>query len=72
VKERASEIMPRYIKKDFPVHDIRRFLEPGPIVLVCSAYKNDTKHHDHALMRTLTMHAIVQSTGMGRRDRPCR
>jgi len=34
--------MPRYIKKDFPVHDIRRFLEPGPIVLVSSAYKNDT------------------------------
>jgi flavin reductase (DIM6/NTAB) family NADH-FMN oxidoreductase RutF len=30
------------IKKDFPVENIRRFLEPGPIVLVSSAYKNET------------------------------
>lgn len=29
-------------KKDFPVGDIRRFLEPGPIVLVSSAYKGKT------------------------------
>jgi hypothetical protein len=28
--------MPNYIKKDFPVENIRRFLEPGPIVLVSS------------------------------------
>src|SRR6201986_1117294 len=34
--------MPRYTKKDFPSHNVRRFLEPGPIVLVSSAYKNDT------------------------------
>jgi flavin reductase (DIM6/NTAB) family NADH-FMN oxidoreductase RutF len=31
--------MPRYRKRDFPVDDIRRFLEPGPIVLVSSAWK---------------------------------
>jgi flavin reductase (DIM6/NTAB) family NADH-FMN oxidoreductase RutF len=31
-----------YIKKDFPVSDIRRFLEPGPIVLVSSACKCKT------------------------------
>ncbi len=29
-------------KRDFPVHEIRRFLEPGPIVLVSSAYKGET------------------------------
>ena len=26
-----------YDKKDFPVSNVRRFLEPGPIVLVSSA-----------------------------------
>lgn len=31
--------MPRYNKRNFPVSDIRRFLEPGPIVLVSSAWK---------------------------------
>ncbi len=34
--------MPSYLKKDFPVSDIRRFLEPGPIVLVSSAWKGET------------------------------
>jgi flavin reductase (DIM6/NTAB) family NADH-FMN oxidoreductase RutF len=29
------------MKKDFPVDQIRRFLEPGPIVLVSSAYKGE-------------------------------
>lgn len=28
------------IKKDFPVEDVRRFLEPTPTVLVTSAYKD--------------------------------
>jgi flavin reductase (DIM6/NTAB) family NADH-FMN oxidoreductase RutF len=28
-----------YRKKDFPVSEIRRFLEPGPVVLVSSAWK---------------------------------
>ncbi|MDE1170088.1 MAG: flavin reductase family protein [Verrucomicrobium sp.] len=34
--------MPRlkaYAKKDFPTHKIRRYLEPGPVVLVTSAWK---------------------------------
>ena len=31
----------RYRKQDFPVADIRRFLEPGPIVLVSSAWKGE-------------------------------
>lgn len=32
--------MKKYTKKDFPVDDVRRFLEPGPIVLVSSAWKD--------------------------------
>ena len=31
-----------YRKKNFPVDDVRRFLEPGPIVLVSSAWKGET------------------------------
>ncbi len=31
--------MTSYTKRDFPVSDVRRFLEPGPIVLVSSAWK---------------------------------
>jgi hypothetical protein len=31
--------MKTFRKKDFLVSEIRRFLEPGPIVLVSSAYK---------------------------------
>lgn len=34
--------MKRYAKKDFPVSNVRRFLEPGPIVLVSSAWKGKT------------------------------
>ncbi len=30
-----------YKKTDFPVGDIRRFIEPGPIVLVSSAWKGE-------------------------------
>lgn len=33
--------MKSYIKKDFPVDGVRRFLEPGPIVLVSSAWKGE-------------------------------
>ena len=34
--------MPTSIKKDFPTCNVRRFLEPGPIVLVSSAHKRQT------------------------------
>src|SRR4029434_5005314 len=34
--------MKAYDKKDFPVDRIRRFLEPGPIVLVSSAWSGKT------------------------------
>src|SRR5947207_7543507 len=34
--------MRAFTKRDFPVSKIRRFLEPGPIVLVSSAWKGQT------------------------------
>lgn len=34
--------MNSYAKQDFPVSEIRRFLEPGPIILVSSAWKGAT------------------------------
>jgi len=33
--------MKTYKKKNFPLTKIRRFLEPGPIVLVSSAHKGE-------------------------------
>lgn len=33
--------MQSYQKRDFPVSEIRRYLEPGPIVLVSSCYKDE-------------------------------
>jgi flavin reductase (DIM6/NTAB) family NADH-FMN oxidoreductase RutF len=30
-----------YKKRDFPVSDVRHFLEPGPVVLVSSSYKGE-------------------------------
>lgn len=33
--------MKDYKKKDFPVANVRRFLEPGPIVLISSAWKGE-------------------------------
>jgi len=34
--------MKQFRKRDFPLDSIRRFLEPGPIVLVSSAWKDET------------------------------
>ena len=34
--------MKTYHKKAFPLSKIRRFLEPGPIVLVSSAWKKES------------------------------
>jgi flavin reductase (DIM6/NTAB) family NADH-FMN oxidoreductase RutF len=34
--------MRAYTKRSFPLGEIRRFVEPGPIVLVSSAWKGDT------------------------------
>ncbi len=46
--------MAKYTKKDFPVDNVRRFLEPGPIVLVSSAYKNETN------IMTMGWHMIME------------
>jgi flavin reductase (DIM6/NTAB) family NADH-FMN oxidoreductase RutF len=46
--------MKAYEKKDFPVSDIRRFLEPGPIVLVSSAWKGK------ANIMTMGWHMVME------------
>jgi flavin reductase (DIM6/NTAB) family NADH-FMN oxidoreductase RutF len=46
----------RYVKHDFPVSDIRRFLEPGPIVLVSSAWKDKTN------IMTMGWHMVMEFT----------
>jgi flavin reductase (DIM6/NTAB) family NADH-FMN oxidoreductase RutF len=43
-----------YTKKDFPVSNVRRFLEPGPIVLVSSAHKSETN------IMTMGWHMIME------------
>jgi flavin reductase (DIM6/NTAB) family NADH-FMN oxidoreductase RutF len=43
-------------KSDFPVSDVRRFLEPGPIVLVSSAHKGKTD------IMTMGWHTMLEFT----------
>jgi flavin reductase (DIM6/NTAB) family NADH-FMN oxidoreductase RutF len=46
--------MPKCTKKDFPTHNVRRFLEPGPIVLVSSAHKDETN------IMTMGWHMVME------------
>ena len=46
--------MTNFIKKDFPVSQVRRFLEPGPIVLVSSAWKGSNN------IMTMGWHMIME------------
>lgn len=46
--------MKAYVKKDFPVSNVRRFLEPGPVVLVSSAWKKEQN------IMTLGWHMIME------------
>jgi len=46
--------MRRYKKEDFPVYNVRRFLEPGPIVLVSSAHKEQTN------IMTMGWHMVME------------
>lgn len=46
--------MRAYQKKDFPVSNIRRFLEPGPIVLVSSAWQDKTN------IMTMGWHMVME------------
>jgi len=43
-------------KVDFPVSQIRRFLEPGPVVLVSSAYKGERN------VMTMGWHTVMEFT----------
>ena len=46
----------RSTKRDFPVSNIRRYLEPGPIVLVTSAWK------DKVNVMTMGWHTVMEFT----------
>ena len=46
--------MQAYVKKNFPVENVRRFLEPGPIVLVSSAWQAKTN------IMTMGWHMIME------------
>jgi len=46
--------MSKYKKKDFPVSEIRRFLEPGPVVFVSSAWKGK------ANIMTMGWHLVME------------
>lgn len=47
--------MPRHVSKvDFPVRDVRRYLEPGPVVLVSSA------HGGQRNIMTLGWHVVLE------------
>ena len=48
--------MTSYKKRDFPVGEIRRFLEPGPVVLVSSAYKGERN------IMTMGWHTVMEFT----------
>jgi flavin reductase (DIM6/NTAB) family NADH-FMN oxidoreductase RutF len=48
--------MPNYEKVDLPVSNVRRFLEPGPIVLVSSAHKGETN------IMTMGWHMVMEFT----------
>lgn len=48
--------MPIYKKKDYPVEEIRRYLEPGPVVLVSSAWKGRTN------IMTMGWHTLMEFT----------
>jgi len=46
--------MKKFHKKAFPLSKIRRFLEPGPIVLVSSAWKKESN------IMTMGWHMMMQ------------
>jgi flavin reductase (DIM6/NTAB) family NADH-FMN oxidoreductase RutF len=48
--------MKHYKKKDFPTSQIRRFLEPGPIVLVSSTWKGESN------IMTMGWHTMMEFT----------
>src|SRR5437773_2923513 len=49
-----SMVMKTFVKKDYPLPNIRRYLEPGPIVLVSSVWKEKTN------IMTMGWHMMMQ------------
>jgi flavin reductase (DIM6/NTAB) family NADH-FMN oxidoreductase RutF len=54
IPEIRSEAMKTYKKRDFPVSEIRRYLEPGPIVLVSSKWR------EKANIMTMGWHTVME------------
>ena len=52
----AGKAMKPIRKTDFPVSEIRRFLEPGPVVLVSSAHKRERN------IMTMGWHTVMEFT----------
>jgi flavin reductase (DIM6/NTAB) family NADH-FMN oxidoreductase RutF len=50
----AEVTMPRTTKKDYPVANVRHFLEPGPVVLVSSKWKSQTN------IMTMGWHMVME------------
>lgn len=48
--------MKKYNKKDFPVEKVRKFLEPGPVVLVSSHWKGQSN------IMTMGWHTVMEFT----------
>jgi flavin reductase (DIM6/NTAB) family NADH-FMN oxidoreductase RutF len=48
-----------YTKKNFPVTKVRRFLEPGPVVLLSSAYRGERD------VMTMGWHMMMEYTRVG-------
>lgn len=49
-------MMRKPVKRDFPVSEVRRYLEPGPIVLVSSKWKGKTN------IMTMGWHTVMEFT----------
>jgi flavin reductase (DIM6/NTAB) family NADH-FMN oxidoreductase RutF len=72
--------MKTYAKADFPVSDVRRFLEPGPVVLLSSAWKRQTNIMTMGWHMVMSQHPSLigcyiwganHSFGMIRKSKEC-
>ena len=48
--------MKKFLKRDYPLSNIRRYLEPGPVVLVSSAWQGKSN------IMTMGWHMMMQFT----------
>ena len=56
MQKQPKPVVRRFVKLDFPVAQIRRYLEPGPIVLVTSSWKDRTN------IMTMGWHQVMEFT----------